>query len=284
MGDAEETVREPSSVADPPSAGAEGPGDADDDRSARVTRRIASGERVLRDAWERNAELWIAWARTPMHDSFWRFHRDQFLTLLPEPGALTVDIGAGEGRLSRELARRGHTVVAVDASPTLAVAAREADPTTGIVVADAAALSLRDGVADLAIAFMSLQDVDDLHGAVHEAARVLRPGGHLCVAIVHPLNSAGQFVDDDPDGNFVIDGSYLAPRLYSDELEREGLTMEFVGTHRPLQEYIAACRDAGLLIEELREPAMPDEAIRRPRQRRWQRVPLFLHLRAIRSR
>ena len=106
---------EPSSGTDPPSAGAESAGAMDDVRGARAARRIASGEREMRDAWERNAEMWLAWARTPMHDSYWNFHRDQFLTLLPEPGTLTVDIGAGEGRLSRELARRGHVVVAVDA-------------------------------------------------------------------------------------------------------------------------------------------------------------------------
>lgn len=58
--------------------------------------------------------------------------------------------------------------------------------------------------------------------------------------------------------------------------------MEFVSEHRPLQVYASACRDAGLLIEDLREPAVPDEAVRAPRQRRWQRVPLFLYLRAIR--
>jgi Methyltransferase domain len=34
----------------------------------------------------------------------------------------------GEGRLSRDLKARGHTVVGVDASPTMVAAAREADP------------------------------------------------------------------------------------------------------------------------------------------------------------
>jgi hypothetical protein len=29
--------------------------------------------------------------------------------------------------------------------------------------------------------------------AIREASRVVRPGGHLCIAIVHPMNSAGSF-------------------------------------------------------------------------------------------
>ncbi len=245
-------------------------------------RRDLPDDANLREAWQRNATDWLAWARAPMHDSYWRFHRDQFLTLLPEPGALTVDVGAGEGRLTRELVRRGHRVVAVDASPTLALAARDADAATTIVVADAAALPLRQNVADLAVAFMSLQDIDDLHGAVRQVARVLEPGGRLCAAIVHPLNSSGQF-EDRPDGRFIIDGAYLRPRRYSDDLRRDGMAMRFVSAHRPLEMYVDALGDAGLLIERLREPAMPDEALRSIRDRRWQRLPLFLHIRAIRG-
>lgn len=274
---------EPSSGAEPGSGGADRRDAEAGSSRIRPRREVAPSDEALRGAWERNAERWIAWARTPMHDSFWRFHRDQFLEVVPEAGRLTIDIGAGEGRLSRELTNRGHRVVTVDASPTLAAAAHEADPTTGVAVADAAALPLRAAVADLAVAFMSLQDIDDLRGAIREAARVLRPGGRLCIAIVHPLNSAGRFVGDGPDSRFVIDGSYLAPRLYVDEIEREGLAMQFVSAHRPLQDYVAACRDAGLLVEDLREPAVPDHAVSRPRHRRWQRVPLFLHLRAVRA-
>ncbi|TMA36985.1 MAG: methyltransferase domain-containing protein [Deltaproteobacteria bacterium] len=53
--------------------------------------------------------------------------RDQFLALLPPPRRLTLDLGCGEGRLSRDLETRGHRVVGVDGSPTLVRLAREAD-------------------------------------------------------------------------------------------------------------------------------------------------------------
>jgi 2-polyprenyl-3-methyl-5-hydroxy-6-metoxy-1,4-benzoquinol methylase len=71
----------------------------------------------LRDSWEAQASQWLQWARAPGHDSYWRFHRDQFLHLLPPPGRRTVDIGCGEGRLTRDLKELGHDVIAIDSSP-----------------------------------------------------------------------------------------------------------------------------------------------------------------------
>src|ERR1700704_3380883 len=118
--------------------------------------------------WEAEARQWIQWARAPGHDSYWRFHRDQFLRLLPPPGRRTIDIGCGEGRLTRHLKELGHHVVGVDASPSLLAAACELDPTMDLRLADAAALPFENADADLAIAFMSLHDIDVMTAAVRE--------------------------------------------------------------------------------------------------------------------
>lgn len=211
---------------------------------------------------------------------FDRFHRDQFFALLGPPGRLTVEVGCGEGRVCRALKEAGHTVVGVDASPTMVAAAREADPTIPVHLADATALPLGDGEADLAVAFMSLHDFDQLGSAVREIARVLEPGGLLCIAVVHPLNSAGEFASLEASSRFVIEQSYLEERRYSDRLERDGLSMTFESRHRPLASYAAALSDNGLVIEGLREPAVPESGIIDDKDRRWQRVPLFLHIRA----
>ena len=152
--------------------------------------------------WEAEARRWIQWARTPGHDSYWRFHRDQFLRLLPPPGRQTLDIGCGEGRLARDLKELGHRIVGIDSSPSLVAAAREFDPSMDVRLADAAALPLDDACADLAVAFMSLQDIDGMPAAIQEAARVLEPGGRFCLAIVHPINSAGSFEGATADGPF----------------------------------------------------------------------------------
>ncbi|NPV23773.1 class I SAM-dependent methyltransferase [Bradyrhizobium aeschynomenes] len=237
---------------------------------------------TMRERWEDQAGQWLAWARAPGHDSFWRHHGEQFSRLLPPPGELTLDIGCGEGRLSRQLKSGGHRVIGLDASPSLIAAARQSDPTIAVIRADAASLPLADACADLAIAFMSLQDVDAMPAAVREAARVLQPGGRLCMAIVHPLNSAGRFAGLAADAPFVIQGSYLDSFTYSDPVERDGLSMTFHSAHRPLQSYFAALEQAGFLIEALREPSTPEAIITRDSSRRWLRVPLFLHLRCLR--
>src|SRR5258707_15463280 len=182
--------------------------------------------------WGAEARQWIQWARTPGHDSYWRFHRDQFLRLLPPPGRQTLDIGCGEGRLARDLKELGHRIVGVDSSPSLVAAAREFDPSMDVRLADAAALPLEDASADLAVAFMSLQDMDEMPTAIREVARILEPGGRLCLAIVHPLNSAGRFEQSTPDGHFVINGDYLGAFHYAAMVERDGLLMTFRSQYR----------------------------------------------------
>jgi SAM-dependent methyltransferase len=236
----------------------------------------------LADHWEAQSENWIQWARQPGHDSYWQYHRDQFLQLLPLPGRQTVDIGCGEGRLTRHLRKLGHQIIGIEASPTLAAAAREADPSMDIRLANAAALPLDDASADLAVAFMSLHDIDAMPIAVREIVRILEPGGRLCFAIVHPINSAGRFERPAADAPFVIEGEYLESFPYSDTVERGGLTMTFHSQHRPLESYFLALEQAGLLVETLRETGIPEEAIVSEGSRRWQRLPLFLHVRARR--
>lgn len=228
---------------------------------------------MLRDAWEGEAEAWVAWARTPDHDSYWRFHREAFLAIVPEPGRLTLDAGCGEGRLARDLTALGHHVIGLDRSPTMVRHAASAGGTMGTVLADGASLPFPDRSIDLAIAFMSLQDMDDMAGCVVDLARVLEPGGRLCLAVTHPLNTARTIDDTSLRGRWVLDGgAYFTPRRTADTVERDGLRMTFHSNHRPMEDYFKALEAAGLLTETIREPrgtgSMTSE------------FPWFLHVRA----
>jgi SAM-dependent methyltransferase len=229
---------------------------------------------TLRDAWEAEAENWAAWAARAHHDSYHKFHRNAFLELLPPPGRRTLDAGCGEGRLTRDLSRLGHRVVAVDAAPSMVRYARERDPEGEYHLANAAELPFDADAFDLVVAFMSLQDMDDPEGAVREAWRVLEPGGRFCQALVHPINSGGRFETDAEDAPFVIRDSYFERRRYVDRLERDGLEMTFTSDHRPLEGWLRPLTDTGLLVELVRE-------INAPANPRWSRVPLFLHVRAL---
>ena len=231
---------------------------------------------TLRDAWEAEAANWVEWARRAGHDSYGKFHRDAFLELLPPPGRRTLDVGCGEGRLTRDLTALGHRVVAVDAAPSMVAYAREADPEGEYVLASGSELPFEDGFADLVVAFMSLQDMDDPEGAVGEAWRVLEPGGRFCLALVHPLNSGGKFETDDEDSPFVIRESYFERRRYVDRIEKDGIVMTFTSDHRSLEGWLRPLAGTGFLLERVREVPGTHRA-------RWQRIPLFLHVRAVKS-
>jgi SAM-dependent methyltransferase len=232
---------------------------------------------TLRDAWDAQAERWAVWARAPGHDSYWRFHRERFLDLLPNTvDGRVLDVGCGEGRLTRELRSNGWRIAGIDASPRMIELASEADPDGDYRIADAGELPFDDGTFELVIAFMSLQDVDDPERAIAEAARVLRPEGLLCAALTHPLNSAGRFTSLDPDSSFVIEGSYLDSWRREDDIARDGLEIRFHYEHRPLDRYARALEDAGFLIERIREVTGGSEVF----GNRWDRIPLFLHVRA----
>jgi SAM-dependent methyltransferase len=233
-----------------------------------------TGGLPLGEGWQQHADEWITWARTGL-DSYDTFHRDAFLPLIPPPGRLTVDVGCGEGRVSRDLRALGHRVLAIDLSLAMTrAAATHPEQPVPAVVADATRLPLASGAADCVVAFMSLHDIDHMPAAIREIARILAVGGRLVIAIVHPINSAGRFTGDkaDPGRPFVIEGAYLQPERYVDTVVSDGLTVTFHGEHRPLQEYAEALADAGLVIERLREPTNPDPA------KPWHRVPLFLNI------
>jgi SAM-dependent methyltransferase len=226
--------------------------------------------------WEQEAANWLAWARTPGHDVYWHY-RSAFFELVPPAGDATLEIGCGEGRVARDLAARGHRVTGLDASPTLLEAAAAAHPDGRYVLADAAQLPFEDGAFDLVVAYNSLMDVQDMPRAVREAARVLAPGGRLCVCVTHPLADAGRFAAKGEDAPFVIEGSYLESRRFEGRFEHNGLVMTFRGWCYSLETYSRALEGARLSIEALREPPAPDAA---SDELRWRRVPMFLMFRA----
>jgi SAM-dependent methyltransferase len=207
----------------------------------------------LAESWEQHAAEWIAWARTSEHDGFRDGTWPALRQLLPAPsGGAVLDLGCGEGRAGRELLKLGYRVIGADRSATLARAAVTSCPAMPVVLADAAVLPFADRSADLVVACMSLLDVDDLPGTVSEIGRILRPGGHLCLAVVHPFISA-QDEQTMHSPSFRFSQPYLQPRRYVDRIERDGLGMTFTSVHRPLSDYTSALFANGMVLSALTE-------------------------------
>jgi SAM-dependent methyltransferase len=232
--------------------------------------------------WESEANNWIAWAREPGHDDFWVYSKAFFRDIVPPPRGRTLEIGCGEGRVTRDLRAHGHDVFAMDGAPTMISAAAEIDPEHArYVLADAAHLPFDDSSFGCAVAYNSLMDMDDMPATVRETSRVLVPGGAFCISVTHPMADAGAFESREPDARFVIDRDYLQPQAFDETFERSGLRIRFRGSTFPLQAYAAALEDAGFVIERIREPRQTDDAVRTdPAEARWQRLPNFLFIRA----
>lgn len=96
---------------------------------------------------------------------------------------LALDLGAGDGALSRALAgRKGiETLAALELAPGLA---RRNDGATLGAVGDEEALPFADGVFDLIVSNLSLHWVNDLPGALIQARRALKPDGFFCAAML----------------------------------------------------------------------------------------------------
>ncbi len=110
------------------------------------------------------------------------------------PGAAPIlDVGAGSGRVSLDLARAGHAVTAVDLETPLldALAERGAGLSIETVCADARELDLAR--RDFALCVVPMQTVQLLGGSAGRSAFLqrahahLRPGGVLACAIVTAL-------------------------------------------------------------------------------------------------
>jgi SAM-dependent methyltransferase len=84
-----------------------------------------SGKPVDIEHWSRIASEWTAWARAPNHDAFWAY-RASLISFIGHGAGDSLDVGCGEGRVSRVLKECGYRVVAIDPVEKLISAAEQA--------------------------------------------------------------------------------------------------------------------------------------------------------------
>lgn len=134
------------------------------------------------------------WKRTKKKIQSDYICRPQALELLGDvQGKRVIDIGCGDGYVSRLLAKRGAKVTAVDISEGLIQAAmeQEAKDAVGVEYRIGSALNLEflaENFFDCAVSVMVFGhfDHDDVYQSLRETHRVLKSGGTFVLAVPHP--------------------------------------------------------------------------------------------------
>lgn len=199
------------------------------------------------------------------------------LTLAGDVAAKRVlDLGCGEGRFCRMLAARGAATVGLDLVRDMVIAARERDSGSGLYVQGSGdKLPFGEAAFDLVVSYLTLIDITDFRSAIVESARVLKPGGHLLLANLSAFITASDGWERDPSGRRL----YKRVDRYLDEhgVILEGNGMRFLNWHRPLEAYMEAFLNAGLVLQRFLEPVPADEVLRDdPRFEGDFRVPDFV--------
>jgi ubiquinone/menaquinone biosynthesis C-methylase UbiE len=219
-------------------------------------------------SWDAKAEAWDS-GYDEEGDPNRKYQSDEVLfRLLGEvAGRRVLDAGCGQGYLCRSLARRGATVVGVENSIRfyeLALAYQEREP-LGIVYYQGSISDmpyLVDNSFDAIVSNYVLMDVRDYEGAVHEFARILKPGGVAVVVISHPcFHTPGSgWLRIPPDSLRREERArWMVDRYFSRGMWREHwgpFDTPFIGFHRTLTDYYHIFQSAGLRVTDLEEPSV----------------------------
>lgn len=214
---------------------------------------VGSDPRIeaLRESWEENAVGWARAVREDLIASRREVTNQAILDAIRDIDPRRVlDVGCGEGWLTRELGKRdGCDVLGIDGSLELVELAREHDPSGRYVhltyeafAADPEALDWRGELAVCNFAILS-EDSVPLLAAVRSR---LSSGGHLIIQTLHSWSAAGPegYRDGWRDDDFSkLPGDGWAP-----------MTWYF----RTLESWVRDINAAGYSLAEMREPRKPD--------------------------
>lgn len=215
-----------------------------------------------------------------------------------------IDIGCGNGHLSRHLFSMGACVVGVDKSERMILACKQYDSSVTFRVCDITSENHFQQEFDCAIFNNSLQDIQSYQAALTAASRLLCNQGVLLIVIKHPCfhpsrQDLGWLIGCDDEKCFYtgqgltdlyyyqgdFEGKYFIMDDYFDSSShiRSWFGKETVSYTRTLQEYINSIIKCGFAISELREPTPQKEGAKENPSlyKLLMRIPNFLIIKAI---
>jgi SAM-dependent methyltransferase len=177
--------------------------------------------------------------------------------------ARVLDVGAGEGQVSRLAAAGGAFAVGLEPARAQVTVARSRAGGPAYVRGAAAALPFPDASFDAVVACLVFEHITEYEAAIAEVGRVLQPGGRFLFFLNHPLlqtPGSGWIDDHILDEQYWRVGAYLVEDTAMEEVA-PGVVLPFV--HRPLSQYVNAMAGAMMLVERMEEPAPPPGFLQR---------------------
>lgn len=191
-------------------------------------------------------------------------------------GKAILDAGCGEGYLCRLLTRRGARVTGIepaDAWYAQAQRREQAEPLDiRYIQADLSRWNPTPETFDAVVANMVFMDIPDYLPALHNCVAALKQGGTLIFSLLHPCF--------EESGSAWAGKGYVETREYFQKRAVPQSYGHFV--HRPLSTYLNSVIQAGCAIQQVLEPQMDEDVARSLRAERYNHVPGYIVIAAIR--
>jgi 2-polyprenyl-3-methyl-5-hydroxy-6-metoxy-1,4-benzoquinol methylase len=184
-------------------------------------------------------------------------------------GKKILDAGCGEGYLSRILAQRGASVIAVDYSKKMIEMAKEKTSDKLSIVyhhGNCEELDFLEKASfDIIVSNMVLQDFAGYKKAIKQMYELLKENGIFIFSISHPCfstPSCGWIRNEKGEKSHWKTDRYFDEVVFEQPWPR-GIKDGVLQFHRTLTSYFNTVIEAGFVVESLVEPKPSEEMIRK---------------------